>query len=267
MRFSKRLKRSLYKILFLVIAGILVISLSNFYQKKVRNFVYKISEPFQKFFWKLGQKLSFFLDTLSEIKTLKEENERLKNENQKLLTEISLLKEVQKENQILREALNLDLAQEFNLLLAEVISKDISEDSILINKGEEDGIEKDFPVVTQQKILVGKVSEVYKNYSKIMLISNKKSSFDGKIAEKEILGQVKGKGSLKILFDLVPREKEIKKGDLIKTSALGGIFPAGLLVGEIEKVEGSDIEPFWRAEVSPFFELEKLEKVFVILSF
>ena len=267
MKFSLKSRRAFYKFLILILFLILFLSFSNIYQKEVRNFFYKISEPFQKFFWKAGQKFSFFIDAFTEIKTLKEENERLKKENQRLLAELSLLKEVQKENQILRKSLNLGLEKEFKLTLADVIFKDLSEDSILINKGRKHGIKEGLPVITQEKILIGRVFEVYEEYSKVLLISNKKSSFDGKIAEKEILGQVRGKGNLKISFDLVPREKEIKEGDLVETSALGGIFPSGLLVGKIKKVKGSDIEPFWKIEIFPLFELDKLNKVFIILEF
>jgi len=267
MKFSRKSKKIFYKFLILILFLILFLSFSNIYQKEVRNFFYKISEPLQKVFWRAGQKLSFFIDTFTEIKTLKEENERLKKENQKLLAELSLLKEVQKENQILRKALNLGLEKEFKLTLADVVFKDLSEDSISINKGRKHGIKEGLPVITQEKILIGRVFEVYKDYSKVLLISDKKSSFDGKIAEREVLGQVRGKGNLKISFDLVPREKEIKEGDLVETSALGGIFPSGLLVGKIKKVKGSDIEPFWQIEISSPFELDKLNKVFIILEF
>jgi len=267
MKLTRKLKRSLYKNLFLIIIVVLIIIFANLYQKETKNFFYRISEPLQKFFWNLGQKTSLFFETISEIKNLKRENEGLKLENQKLLAEISLLKEIEKENQTLKEALNLNLEKEFNLSLTDIIFKDISEDSISLNKGAKEGIKEGLPVITEQKILIGRIWKVYKDYSKVLLISNKKSSFDGEITGKEILGQVKGKGGGKVLFDLVPRKKEIKEGDLVETSALGGIFPAGLLVGKIKKIEGTDVEPFWKAEISPLFQLDKIDKVFIILDF
>ena len=267
MKFSRRLRRSIYRNLLVIITFVLVIILSNLYQRETKNFFYKISEPFQRFFWSWGQKISFFFEIISEIKKLKEETERLKVQNLELMAEISLLREVKKENQTLRKALNLNLEKEFKLSLADVIFKDISEDLISLNRGKKDGIREGLPVITEQKILIGKIFEVYDDSSKVLLISNKKSSFDGEIAEKEIVGQVRGKGKGKVLFDLVPREKEIKEGDLIQTSTLGGIFPAGLLVGKLKKVEGSDVKPFWKAEILPLFEIGKLDKVFIILNF
>lgn len=260
-------QKSIYRIAIFIISFILIIFLLNFYQKEVKNFFYKISEPIQKILWQAGKKVSIFFETLAETSSLKKENEEIKLKIQELLAENIFLKELKKENEILREALNLGLEKEFELSLAQVIGKDISEDFILINKGFEDGVSKNLPVITSQKILLGRINKVYKNYSKVMLLTNKESSFDGKIAEKEILGQVLGKGNFKAIFDLIPPEKEISEGDLVETSALGGIFPKGLLVGKIGKVQKSDIQTFYQAEISPLFDLNKLEIVFIILEF
>lgn len=267
MRFSRKVIKSIYKILSIVIVGILVIFFLNVYQKAVRNFFYQISEPIQKVFLRAGDNVADFFEAISKIQNLKKENEELKLKVQELLAQLVSLKELKKENEILREALNLNLAKEFDLSLAEVIGKDVSEDFILINKGVDNGISEGLPVISQQKILVGKISEVYKNYSKAKLISHKESSFDGKIVEKEILGQVKGEGNFKILFDLIPREQEITEGDLVESSALGGAFPEGLLVGQIKQVKKSDIQPFNQAEISPLFDLGELEMIFIILNF
>lgn len=261
------LQKPIYRTLIFISFFILIVFLLNFYQKEVKNFFYQISEPFQKFLWQMGKKVSNFFETISEISQLKKENEELKLKIQELMTENSSLEELKKENEILREALNIGLEKEFKLSLTQVIGKDISQDFILINKGLADGVSKNLPVITQQKILLGKISEVYQNYSRVTLISNKESSFDGKIVGKETLGEVLGKGDFKILFDLIPPEAEISEGDLVETSALGGVFPKGLLVGKIGKVQKSDVQSFYQAEISPLYNLGKLEVAFIILRF
>ncbi len=232
--------------------------------KEVRNFFYLISEPIQKFFWRVGDRVSDFFELITEIKNLKKENEELKLRIQELMSEIVALKELKKENETLRKALGIGLEKEFKLVLAQVIGKDIFKDSILVNKGSRDNISKGLPVITEQKILIGKIKEVYENFSKVILISHQESSFDAKILEAEIYGVVKGKGNFKIFLELVPKEKEIRERDLLVTTALGGIFPKGLLVGEIKEVKKSDIEPFQQAEIKPFFDLKELEKLFII---
>lgn len=252
------------KILIIGLLGILLILFLNFYQKDVKNFFYLISSPIQKILWKIGERTSVFLETIGEIKNLKKENEELKLKIKEILAENATLRELKKENEVLKTALGIGLEKEFQMVLAQVIGKDISEDILLINKGLKDGIENNLPVVTAQKTLVGKVIEVYENFSKVILISNKKISFDGKVSEREIYGMVKGRGNFKLNLELVPKDKEIKEGDLVVTSAMGGIFPAGILVGEIEKVKKSDIEPFQEAEIKSIFDIKNLEFLFVI---
>jgi len=252
-------------VILIGIIGILLILLLNFYQKEVKNFFYLISTPFQKFLWKTGDQISDFFEAFSEIKNLKRENEELKIKINESLAEISSLKELKKENEILRGALKIGLEKEFKLAFTQIIGKEIGKDIISVDKGLKDGILEGQPVITEQKVLVGKVSEVYKNFSRVKLITDKEISFDGEIEEKEVIGLVKGKGNFNLYLDLVPREKEIEEGDLIITSALGGIFPKDLLVGKVKKIKKSDIEPIQQAEISPLFSIEELEKVFVIL--
>lgn len=276
MKLSPRLK--------IIIAGVLTVLLFlalnlSPAKKEVKNFFYLISSPIQKTFWQAGKNISDFFGMISEMKNLKKENEEVKLKIQGLISENVAIIEFKKENEILRKALGIGLEKEFKLMISEVIGKDISQDSLIINKGSRDGISKDFPVINQQKTLVGKISEVYNNYSKVMLISNKESSFDAKIlarlaeqgeaggSDTEIYGVVKGKGNLKLFLDLIPKEKEIKEGDIIITTSLSRIFPKGLLVGEIKEVDVSDIEPWQTAQIKPAFNIGELETLFIITNF
>lgn len=259
-----RLKIGLIIVFMLILFSVFNLAPAN---KEIKNFFYLISSPIQKFFWKMGNNFSDFFEGISQIKKFKKENEELKLKIQELLSENSQLKELKKENEFLREALEVGLEKEYKLILTQVIGKDISEDTILINKGEKDGILKDLPVITQQKILVGKITEVYKNFSKVMLITNKKSSLEVKVQNKEIVGVMKGQGNLKISLEFIPKNEEIFEGDLIITTALGGTFPRGILIGEIKKIEKSDVEYFQRAEIEPYFNFAKIENLFVINNF
>lgn len=267
MKLSPKLKigaKLVLLIIFLVILNLTPVS------KRVKNFFYFISEPVQKSFWRAGDKVSDFFETVANIKNLKKENEELKLKIQELLAKNAKIPELEKENKILREALEIGLEKEFKLILAEVIGKDISQDSILIDKGLKDGVTNNLPVITQQKSLVGKIGEVYENFSKVILISNKGGAFNAQISRGEenlaedISGLVKGKGNFQLFLDLVPKEKEIKEGDLIITSSLGGVFPKGLLVGQIQKIKKSDIEPFQQAEIKLAFDINELETIFII---
>lgn len=253
-------------IIVLIIIFFFVLNLSPV-SGQMKDFFYSISEPVQAWFWKEGSVMSDFFETISEAKRFKEENERFELQNQELIIKDIEIEQLRKENEVLRTALNLDLKQEFDLKISQVIGKDISEDFLIIDKGSGDRLSLGFPVITQQKSLVGKITEVYDNVSKVQLLTSKNSSFDVEIFEKEIYGLAKGNNNLKLLLDLIPWEEEVKIGDKVITSVLGGNFPQGLLVGEIKDIRKSDIKSFQEAEIKPGFEIRELDYVFIITNF
>jgi len=237
------------------------------FSKNIKNFFYSFSSPLQKSLWGAGINNSNFLGSFFEAATLKKENDSLRSENQNLLSQIAGLKELEKENETLRNALEIGLEKDFQLMLCNVTGKDFSQDSILIDKGSKDGVLKDLPVISEQKVVVGKIGEVYDNFSEVILISNKKSSFDAKIAEKDIAGLVRGRGSSGVYLDLIPKGKEVVAGDLIVSTSLGGVFPKGLLVGTVKEVKKSDVEVFQIAEIEPSFNIGNANSLFIITSF
>lgn len=249
-------------IIFLII-GSLVIFI-NIFQKEVKNFFYLISSPFQKTLWRAGDSTSDFFTGIFQSKVLTEENNGLRQKVQQLLSEVSFLKELKVENEFLRKALNLGLANDFEMKMAEIIGKDVSQDSLIINLGKKDGIIAGSPVIISEKVLVGRIGEVLEDFSKVVLITSKESSFDAKVLEKDIHGLAKGRGDLTLALEFLPKEKEIKEGDFIVTSALGGIFPQGLLIGQVKEVLKSDLEPFQKIKLAPAFKINDLDIVFVI---
>lgn len=254
------------KILF-ALFGLIIIIFLNFFQNEVKNFFYSFSSPLQKVLFGAGDYTSDFFETLLEMKNQKKENEELRKKIQELLAENVKLKEFEEENKILREALKIKPQKPFELFLSHLISGDIiSPDSILIKGGLKDGIENGLPVITPGNVLVGKIEKVYNNFSQVNLISRKDFSFDAKVLrdQNSIYGIVKGKGNQQIYLDKVLLDAKIEEKDILITAALGGVFPEGLLIGEIIKVRKSDIEPFQIAEVSPFFNIKELETLFII---
>lgn len=249
-------------IIFIIIA-ILILNLSPF-SKSVKGFFYSLSEPVQVWLWEKGIKTSVFFQGFLSADNLTKENMFLKSENQKLLSQNIELEKLKKENEFLRTALGLGLEKEFELVLVQVIAKDIGKDYLIINKGFQHGMEFGFPVITENKVLIGKIIETYENFSKIELLSAENSSFDIEIFKKEIYSLAKGNGNFKIILDLIPKEQSIEIGDKVITSALGGNFPKGLLVGEVQSIEKSDITAFQQAQVKPDFEIRDLKDVFVI---
>ena len=253
---------------FIYFAVIIIIVLGlNYFQDSIKSFFYSTSDFSQKILWSAGKNTSAFFASIFSAGNLKKEKEELSCNNQELLAKISTLEQLRKENDELRNALGVGLEKDFNLLLAEITGKDISQDFITVDKGSIDGVFKNMPVVTGHKVLVGRISEVYKNYSKVMLLSDKKSALDATVCDNEISGVIKGQGGFKLLFDLLPQDKEIFEGDIVVSSNFGGIFPAGFLIGKVVSIRKNDIESFQQAEISPSFDINVVGEIFIITNF
>ena len=264
MKFSSRKRKIL---IWIFIVSIIIVSF-NIFQQKIRNFVYTISAPVQKVLWRAGEQTSDFLGIFVRTKNIREEIKKLNEENQKLTAKIVILKEIKKENEELRKALDIGLQNDFKLSFAEIIGKDISQDAILINKGSKDGVLKNMPIVSSNKILLGKIEIVYENSSEAILLSNKKISYDVKIQNAEdISGVGRGGGNSKILVNFVPREENISEGNLVISDSLGGIFPKGLLIGQVKNVEKNDVDVSQKIEVAPIFDIRKISNLFIIIDY
>lgn len=261
--------RRIKSILLLILIGAIYLALNyTSLGKETKNTLFLASSPLQIFFWNQGQNLNHFIDKLKGIDALERKKSNLELENERLRAELADLLELRDENENLKKALDIGLEKEFKMTMADIVSKDPLQDTIIINKGSDDGLLVGFPVITPEKTLIGKIEEVFASFSRVVLTSNKKNSLSAKIDnEEEIIGVTKGKGNLKIIFDLIPQGKEIKKGSLVMTTSLGGVFPKGLLIGTINSIDYSDVKPFQTAQINPGFDFKNLDFVFVITNF
>ena len=262
MRVNQRIKSAAIIVLFF--AFLFFLNLSSI-PKGIKSFFYSLSEPAQNFLWGSGSVTSNFLETIFESQSIRKENEQLKIMVLELLAENLKLRDEEEENMVLREALNLGIDKDFNIAISKVIGKDLSQDSIVIDKGSNDGITKDLVVMTEQKVLVGRVSEVYDNFSRVILLSNKESLFDAQV--ENIDGLMRGHGNLKAFLELIPKEKEVVEGDIVTTSYLSGKYPSGLLIGQVKSIEKQDPELFQTAEIDLFFDIGKTKTLFIVTNF
>jgi len=95
------------------------------------------------------------------------------------------------------------------------------------------------------------------------LIIDPNSLVNARIQDSKIMGLIKGGQELDLVFDLLPQGKNIEVDSAVVTSGLSGLFPAGLLIGQIEKVISSEAQISQIAKVKPVVDFYKLDKVFV----
>jgi len=266
-----RKKNGLLKFLIGAVALLFFLFILNIFVSPVRNYFYAVSVPIQKTFWSAGASSFSFFGSFLQAGSLAKENENLKNENQKLLAEVSSLQSLEQGNQAQNDASAACQNSGFKLVMAGVIGLD-DNDILSIDKGSADGISEGMPVINQQNVLFGKVLKVYKDFSQIMLVSNKNSVVNVKVQQSDITlpeidGVVKGSGGLSAYLDLIPINTTISQNDVLVTSAIEKSFPKDLLVAKIIQKEKNDQKPFQQAQISLFLDVKAANNLFVITNY
>ncbi len=232
----------------------------------IENHFLKIFLPVKKVIYQISLKTNDFIGFVFSVRGLGEENQKLKEENERILSEISQLKEVWRENEFLKKQLGLSINGIKELVLANVIGREPSGlgEYLLIDKGNRDGIKKEEVVITSGNILVGQITEISEFFAKVRLITDLNARVNVLISESGVIGLTENREGLGFFVDLLPQEKVIEPGQMVVTSGLAGIFPSGLLVGRIEEVISTDAQISQRARVKLTSDFNALDKVFVI---
>ena len=137
--------------------------------------------------------------------------------------------------------------------------------SIIIDKGAHRGVVINMAVVNSEGV-VGRVVSVSPHYSQVLLVTDQNCAIDGLVQGSRGRGMLKGNGSSECYFDYVIKTCEIKEGDAIVTSGLGGVFPKGLHLGRVKAVDDSPYKLFKDVRVIPAVDFNTLEEVLIILT-
>jgi rod shape-determining protein MreC len=185
-------------------------------------------------------------------------SQAVQNKNQWHETELANIR--------LRDLIDFQRNISERVVAAEVIGKDPSAwfKTVIIDKGEADGLTRGLPVVIPQGI-VGQVIEVSNHYSKVMLILDSNSAVDSLVQRTRARGVVKGESTDQCGLDYVLRKNDVRIGDTIVSSGLDGVYPKGLRLGLVSQVIEHDADIFHEVIITPFVDFEKLEEVLVIL--
>jgi len=184
--------------------------------------------------------------------------------------------QLQEENLQLREALvasgNLDRIVEMRsgfetpMRAAEVVGQDLSIwfRSVLLDRGQAAGIYSGMPVITTGG-LVGLVTATSPHAAKVMLLQDRQSAIDGIVQRSRARGIVHGHGDGPLVFELVVQGDDVRPGDVVISSGLGGVYPKGLRIGEVIEVSDPGGGLLRQARLSPAVDFGGLEQVFVLL--
>ncbi len=196
----------------------------------------------------------------------KEESRRLRAEVDELRRELMKVKEFEYENRRLKALLEFDKSTDLPLLPARVSGRSAAAwyRTLVLDKGTTEGVEVGSPVVTAAGV-VGRVYEVGADSCRVLLLTDASSAVDALVQRSRAQLVVEGNMSPNPKLLYLARGVDAADGDKVITSGLDGIYPKGLLLGEISNLKPMPGEIFQSAELSTSVDFARIEEVFVVL--
>ncbi len=234
----------------------------------IERFAIAIVGPFQSLVHKPMAAIRRLNFNLALLESLQDENQYLKDELQRLRTAETAYREIQLKNDRLRRLLSFKEQVPFVMLTASVIARDATNWSktITIDVGSESGIREEIPVLNHEGI-VGHVIRVAPHHAQVLLITDARGAVDAMMQRTRTGGVFIGSsnGHNAGFLRYVHREEDIRVSDRVVSSGYGGIYPKGLLLGVVKKVDRSGTDLFQTIHVEPAADFSRLEEVLVVL--
>ncbi|MBO5504985.1 MAG: rod shape-determining protein MreC [Clostridia bacterium] len=227
--------------------------------------------PVQEGAYKLSSSVSSFFGSFGDKDKLQEEIEKLKQENSILKQQVDKNNLFKTENEELRRILTLKNAYpELEYQAAEVVGRNPSEwlSIMTIDKGTAAGIDVNDVVVSADKMLVGKITDVGSNWAKVTLVTDPSNSIGSMILRSGEMGVISGErlsdGSSVCKLLYLSKNADIVVGDSVETSGLGGVYPKGITIGRVTEIK-ADLQSISQyAVVETGADIENIKKVLVV---
>ncbi len=266
------LKKPQYIALALVIVVVLIIF--NLPSQTMSRCKLAISGLFLPLFGLAGSSAQLIEKTGHTVlprSVLTKENQKLRQENEQLRIQLMQNDELFRENSRLRQSLEWQKQTRWKLKLGHVISRDPANwwRTVQIDIGSAQGIRENLPVLTSQG-LVGRTSVVGQNRSQVLLLGDPNLRVGASISDKEVRENgitISTSGPLDnnlVNFQYFSRNNAVKPGQTVITSGEGGVFPKGIVIGQILDVRNSNIGVSSEARVKVAANLNSLEEVWVM---
>ena len=254
-------------LIFVAVLGYLL-SFGPESQRNLQAGFYQIISPFLTTGSGLEKQITSMRQGLKTLDELERDNASLKTENRSLKATNQALRDVEREVNRLRAALAYRERSIFKLVPAEVVTRDASTwwRTVTINRGKQDGITGDMPVVTEEG-LVGKTTTVGESISVVLLVSDENcrvaTNVEGTREQGIASGErVIGVATPMLELNFLSKQANLQPGQKAFTSGVGGVFPSGLLIGTVREFKVRELDG--QARLTPAVDMTKLEDVFVV---
>jgi rod shape-determining protein MreC len=250
---------------------VLVVVMSPHNMRRVQAGFLGMISPFLKTGSSMERTYREFREGLKTLEQLETDNTRLRVQNKDLSATNQTLRGLEAENNRLRNALQYRERAVFKLTPAQIIGREASTwyNKVVIDRGVADGLDSkgDQPVLTEEG-LVGKTTVVSDHSAIVVLIADETCKVAANVEGSREQGIVKGErmssGSAPLIgLNFISKQANLKPGQNIYTSGAGGVFPSGVLIGQVKEFKARELDG--HATVTPAVDLTTLEDVFVVV--
>jgi rod shape-determining protein MreC len=275
----KIVRTKIFTVVLISLVLVTLILLSSFPGSPLNHLTSPVSalfSPIQTTINKASDNISGFWLSLTDGISIRNENEILRQENAALRNQVAQLEESGRQYEELKNAFNLkDEFDRLEIIGARVMTREIGSwfDVIKIDLGTRDGLtvseNQSFAVVDSESRLVGRVLSSDLTTAKILPLLHEGFAVSARIDEingaiVRLRGDIDLKNEGLCVIDQIPASAGVRVGDKLKTSGLGGLFPAGILIGEVVEVNSDRMPGQYTALVKPASELDNISVVFVM---
>ncbi len=254
-------------ILLLLIALLFVTSAERETLSPVECAVREALAPVEGVLFRVASRISGAAHTALNLRHLVRENDRLYLEISRLMAENARLEEYRLENARLRRLLDFQAGSEYPATAAEIIARDPGNwlGTVTIDKGTRHGVRRNMAVVTMEGV-VGRVLSATSRTATVLLILDPRSAVGGMVQRTRTLVLVEGdpgRPGLCLVKSLTP-DSDLQVGDRVLSSGLGGVYPKGLVIGEVAEVMPGKYGVGRAAYLKPVVDFARLEEVLII---
>jgi len=257
-------------ILILIAVALILLSLNLKREPQtplIKKLVLEAASPIQK---TLDTAIKSIADGWSRyifLVNIEAENKNLTKNVNDLKSQLVLYQESYLELQRLQKLLALKDNYNFNFITCRVIGQEqiVFSKTIQLNKGTAQGVNIGMPVMAGPG-LIGRVIDASWHTAKVMLLTDENSNIGAIVQRNRTQGVICGAGSRGCVLKYVSKTQDVKEGDIVVSSGMGGVFPKGLMIGSVKRVDKQEAGLFLKVVVTPSVDLSKLEEVVVLAS-
>lgn len=272
MRIFDRTRRARLLVVLLLSAALVLVTI-DFRSKgdgpldAIGRGIMTVVGPLQESLSRVVRPIGDFFSGFTQVGTLKEQIRQLQEQNAQLRQRERQVTDIARENEELRKLLGLSDRLNLKTVTARVTGVGPSnfEHTVFIDRGTANGVRQDMPVLAGAG-LVGRVVQVSQRTARVLLLVDASSAVASRLASNGETGVVEGAGGNELRFDLFDAEAAVATGDEVVTSGYeGGVYPPGIPIGTVTRIEAPGKALARRAFVTPFVDFSSLDFLLIVV--